>query len=209
MARYSGSVCRICRREGMKLFLKGERCYTDKCAFERRGYPPGQHGQTRGKMSEYALQLREKQKVRRLYGLGETQFKNLFAKAERKKGITGETLMSLLERRLDNVLYKSGFSTSRRGVRMMISHGLFMVDGRKVTIPSYSVSVNETIDVAGKEEDRAKISENLKLTEGRPSPQWMAVDRNALKATVLRLPVRADITMPPIEEHLIVGLYSK
>jgi len=209
VARYSGSVCRICRREGMKLFLKGERCYTDKCAFERRGYPPGQHGQTRGKMSEYALQLREKQKVRRLYGLGETQFKNLFAKAERKKGITGETLMSLLERRLDNVLYKSGFSTSRRGARMMISHGLFTVNGRKVTIPSYSVSVNEAIDVAGKEEDRAKISENLKLTEGRPSPQWMAIDRNALKATVLRLPVRADITMPPIEERLIVGLYSK
>ncbi|MBI5560600.1 MAG: 30S ribosomal protein S4 [Deltaproteobacteria bacterium] len=208
MARYIDSVCKICRREGMKLFLKGERCYTDKCAFARRGYPPGQHGQLRGKASEYAVQLREKQKVKRIYGLVETPFKNLFAKAERSKGVTGEQLMSLLERRLDNVVYRLGFTSSRKEARMMVAHGLFNVDGRRVNVPSYSVNVSETIGISEKAKENKRVTDNVLSAEKRGLPGWLSFDKEKLKGTVERLPLRSDITMP-IEEHLIVGLYSK
>ncbi len=192
----------------MKLFLKGDRCFTDKCAFERRSYPPGQHGQGRGKVSEYALQLREKQKVKRLYGLVETQFRNLFEKAERTKGVTGENMMSLLERRLDNVVYRLGFASSRREARMMVTHGHFTVNGRKVNIPSYTVRVNDTVEVVEGKREKARIVENIKAAERRGVPEWLSLDKDNFKGTVLRAPVRDDVTMP-IEEHLIVELYSK
>ncbi|MBI5598534.1 MAG: 30S ribosomal protein S4 [Deltaproteobacteria bacterium] len=208
MARYTGSVCKLCRREGMKLFLKGDRCYTDKCAFERRGYPPGQHGQMRGKVSAYALQFREKQKTKRLYGLVETQFANLFTKAERTRGITGSALMALLERRLDNVVYRLGFAASRKQARMMITHGLFLVNGKKVTIPSCLVAANDTVGAAGKAEEGSSVAESLKAVDRRGIPEWLSLDKTNLKGVVKRLPLRGDITMP-VEEHLIVELYSK
>ncbi len=170
MARYTGPICKICRREGMKLFFKGERCYTDKCSFERRSYPPGQHGQGRGKVSEYALQLREKQKVKRLYGLMETQFKNTFSKADRLKGVTGENLISLLERRLDNVVYRLGFANEKREARLLITQGHFLVNGRKVNIPSFSTKVNDSVEVAEKSRKMARIGENLKSVERRGVP---------------------------------------
>lgn len=193
----------------MKLFLKGERCYTDKCAFERRGYPPGQHGQLRSKTSEYARQLREKQKVRRIYGLAETQFKNLFAKAERSRGITGEKLVELLERRLDSVVYRLGFASSRREARMMISHGFFGVNGRCVTIPSYCVNLNDTIGLVEKGREDKRVAGNIKAAERRVVPAWLSLDKDNLKGAMARLPQRGDVTMPPMEEHLIVELYSK
>ncbi|HHD11396.1 MAG TPA: 30S ribosomal protein S4 [Deltaproteobacteria bacterium] len=208
MARYTGPVCKLCRREGMKLFLKGERCLTDKCAFERRPYPPGQHGQSRSKISEYGLQLREKQKVKRIYGLLETQFRNLFKKAERMRGVTGENLISLLERRLDNVVYRLGFASSRREARILVTHGHFRVNGRKVNIPSYLIKEGDTIEVAEKLKASEKIKENLKSAERRGIPEWLSLDAENLKGVVTRLPQRMDVTMP-IEEHLIVELYSK
>ncbi len=208
MARYTGSVCKICRREGMKLFFKGERCYTDKCSFERRSYGPGQHGQLRSKVSEYALQLREKQKVKRLYGLMETQFLNTFRKAERKRGITGENLMVLLERRLDNVVYRLGFACSRREARMLVTQGHFRVNGRKVDIPSYTIRENDVIEVSEKMKKHKKILDNLKDVERRGVPEWLSLDAEQMKGTVVRLPKREDITLP-IQEQLIVELYSK
>jgi small subunit ribosomal protein S4 len=192
----------------MKLFFKGERCYTDKCSFERRSYPPGQHGQGRGKVSEYALQLREKQKVKRLYGLMEMQFRNTFTKAERLKGVTGEILISLLERRLDNVVYRLGFTNEKREGRLLVTQGHFRVNGKKVTIPSYSLKVNDTIEVAEKSKKMNRISENLKTVERRGVPEWLALDKENFKGTILRLPGREDVTMP-IQEQLIVELYSK
>ena len=208
MARYTGPICKICRREGMKLFFKGERCYTDKCSFERRSYPPGQHGQGRGKVSEYALQLREKQKVKRLYGLMETQFKNTFSKADRLKGVTGENLISLLERRLDNVVYRLGFANEKREARLLITQGHFLVNGRKVNIPSFSTKVNDSVEVAEKSRKMARIGENLKSVERRGMPEWLTVDKDGFKGTVMRLPRREDVTIP-IQEQLIVELYSK
>lgn len=208
MARYTGSVCKICRREGMKLFFKAERCFTDKCSFERRSYAPGQHGQLRGKVSEYALQLREKQKVKRLYGLMETQFLNTFRTAERKRGITGENLMALLEQRLDNAVHRLGFAGSRREARMLITQGHFMVGGRKVNIPSYRLRVNDVVEVTEKKKKHAKFEENLKAVERRGVPEWLSLDKENLKGTVVRLPKRDDITIP-IQEQLIVELYSK
>ncbi|MBI5455166.1 MAG: 30S ribosomal protein S4 [Deltaproteobacteria bacterium] len=208
MARYLESVCKMCRREGMKLFFKAERCYTDKCSFERRSYAPGQHGQGRGKVSEYALQLREKQKVKRVYGLLESQFKSTFKDADRSKGITGENLISLLERRLDNAVYRLGFAGSRVEARMMVTHGYFRVNGRKVDIPSYRVRANDVIEIAEKRKKEERIHSNLKSAERHPHPEWLSLDKDALKGTVNRLPRRDDTTLP-MHEQLIVELYSK
>jgi len=209
LARYTESVCKVCRREGMKLFFKAERCFTDKCAFERRSYAPGQHGQGRGKVSEYALQLREKQKVKRTYGLMESQFRNTFADAERIKGITGENLISLLERRLDNVVYRTGLAGSRTQARMMVTHGYFRINNRKVDIPSFRVKANDVIEIAEKRKKEPRIAESIKAAEGRHGiPEWIRLDKDNLKATIVRLPRRDDTTLP-MHEQLIVELYSK
>ncbi len=208
MARYTDSVCKLCRREGMKLFFKADRCYTDKCAFERRSYAPGQHGQSRGKISEYALQLREKQKVKRVYGLLEKQFEQTFSAADRKKGITGDILVSLLESRLDNTVYRLGFAGSRSEARLKVTHNYFKVNGKKVNIPSYRVSANDTIEVVEKRKKEEKLAENLKSVERRGVPEWLSLDKDAMKGTVTRTPRRDDTTLP-MQEQLIVELYSK
>lgn len=209
MARYIESVCKMCRREGMKLFFKGERCYTDKCAFERRSYAPGQHGQARGKVSEYALQLREKQKVKRVYGLLESQFKGTFRDADRAKGITGENLISLLESRLDNTVYRLGFASSRSEARMMVTHGYMRLNGKKVDIPSYRVKPNDVLEIAEGRKKELKIAGNLKAAESRKAvPEWLRLDKDNFKGTVVRLPRRDDTTLP-MHEQLIVELYSK
>ena len=210
MARYTGSVCRLCRREGTKLFLKGDRCYSAKCAISKRPTPPGMHGQARAKkMSEYGMQLREKQKVRRTYGVLETQFRRTFDNADRMKGITGENLLSLLERRLDNVVYRLGFAMTRREARQLVNHAHFTVNGHKVNIPSYLVRVGDVIEV--KEGSRSSVAFKRLTAEDAPMvtvPKWLERDKTALKGTVVTLPAREDIDMP-IEEHLIVELYSK
>ncbi len=208
MARYIGSVCKICRREGMKLHFKTDRCYTDKCAFERRSYAPGQHGQGRGKISEYALQLREKQKIKRIYGLMEAQFKNTFREAERQRGITGENLITLLERRFDNVVFRLGFAGSRSEARMFVTHGLFRVNGRKVDIPSYFLKENDVVGVAAGMKTNPRIAENLKTAERRGIPEWLLTDKAAMTGRIVRLPKRDDVTLP-MSEKLIVELYSK
>lgn len=192
----------------MKLFFKSDRCYTDKCSFERRSYAPGQHGQSRSKISEYALQLREKQKVKRVYGLMEAQFKNTFLRADKAKGITGENLISLLERRLDNVVYRLGFAGNRRNARMMVTHGAFLVNGRKVDICSYQVRPNDTVEVMSKRKKDPFIEENLKTVERRGVPEWLSLDKEAMKGTVVRVPRRDDVTLP-MNEQLIVELFSK
>lgn len=208
MARYIESVCKLCRREGMKLFFKAERCYTDKCAFERRSYAPGQHGQARGKTSEYALQLREKQKIKRMYGLMESQFKNTFKSAERAKGITGDNLITYLERRLDNSVYRLGFAGCRKEARMMVAHGFFRVNGRKVDIPSYKLKAADVIEIADKKKKDARILENLKAVERRGLPEWVSFNKESMKGTIARLPRRDDVTVP-MSEQLVVELYSK
>ena len=208
MARYTGAVCRLCRREGLKLFLKGERCYTDKCAIERRNYPPGQHGQGRAKFSEYAVQLREKQKVKRMYGLMEGQFRRYFRMAERTRGITGENLLLFLEKRLDNMIYRSGFATSRSEARQLVRHGHFLVDGRKVDIPSYLLRPGQVITVRDRSRRVTRIVEAMEQAERRGVPEWLEVEREAFSARLKSLPTRADLTMP-INEKLIVELYSK
>lgn len=208
MARYSGAVCRLCRRENLKLFLKGERCYTDKCAIERRNYPPGQHGQARPKFSAYSIQLREKQKVKRMYGLLENQFRRTFAKAEKVKGITGETLLVLLERRLDNICYRLGFASSRAEGRMLVRHGHVLLNGKRVTIPSYFVRVGEVISVQEASRKIGRVVSALEGAQRRGVPEWAEVDREGLSARIKALPTRNDITMP-ISEKLIVELYSK
>jgi small subunit ribosomal protein S4 len=208
LARYTDSVCRLCRREGLKLFLKGERCYTDKCAIERRNYPPGDHGQGRSKFSEYAVQLREKQKVKRMYGLMEGQFRRYFALAEAARGITGETLLLLLEQRLDNMVYRMGFATSRAEARQLVCHGHFLVDGRKVNIPSYLLKPGQSITVRERSRAVARILEALEQAERRGVPEWVEVQREAFSGRVKALPARADLTMP-INEKLVVELYSK
>jgi len=192
----------------MKLYFKSDRCFTDKCAFERRSYAPGQHGQSRAKISEYALQLREKQKVKRVYGLLETQFKRTFREADRMKGVTGANLISLLERRLDNVVYRLGFAGNRNEARIMVTHGWFRVNGRRVNIPSYIIREGDTIEVVEKKKKHLKVAENLKIMERRGVPEWLSLDREALKGTVVRLPEREDVTLL-INELLIVELYSK
>jgi small subunit ribosomal protein S4 len=208
VARYTGAVCRLCRREGLKLFLKGERCYTDKCAIERRNYPPGEHGQARPKFSEYSIQLREKQKLRRIYGVLEGQFRRYFAMADRSKGVTGETLLQLLERRLDNVVYRLGFATSRSEARQLVRHGHLLVNGRKVDVPSFLVRAGDGIHVRERSRQIARIKEALELAQRRGVPEWLEVNPEAFAGTVKALPVRADLTMP-INEKLVVELYSK
>ena len=208
MARYTESVCRLCRRENLKLFLKGERCYTDKCAIERRNYPPGQHGQGRPKFSEYSLQLREKQKVKRMYGLMENQFRRTFTEAARTKGITGETLLVLLERRLDNVAYRFGFASSRAEARSLVRHGHILVNGRKVNIPSFTVRVGDIVSVKESSRQIARVLSAMEGAQRRGVPDWADIDRDACSGRIKILPSRNDITMP-INEKLIVELYSK
>ena len=208
MARYTESVCRLCRRENLKLFLKGERCYTDKCAIERRNYPPGQHGQGRPKFSEYSIQLREKQKVKRMYGLLEKQFRRTFAEASRTKGITGETLLVLLERRLDNVAYRLGFATSRAEARTLVRHGHVLVNGKKVNIPSYTVRVGDVVSVKEPSRQIGRVQSAMEGAQRRGVPDWAEVDRDTCSGKIKILPTRSDVTMP-INEKLIVELYSK
>jgi small subunit ribosomal protein S4 len=198
----------LCRREGLKLFLKGERCYTDKCAIERRNYPPGQHGQARPKFSEYSIQLREKQKLRRIYGVLEGQFRRYFQMADRAKGVTGETLLQLLERRLDNMAYRMGFATSRSEGRQLVRHGHFTVNGRKVNIPSYLVKPGDVVAVTEKSRKVTRIQEALELAQRRGVPDWLEVTPEQFSGRVKGLPTRADLTMP-INEKLVVELYSK
>lgn len=208
MARYRGAVCRLCRRERMKLHLKGDRCYTDKCAIERRNYPPGQHGQGRGKLSEYGRQLREKQKVRRVYGIQEKQFSAYFKEADRRKGVTGELLLQLLELRLDNMVYRMGFANSRTEARHLVRHGHFTVNGRRVDIPSYATGVGDRVAVREKSQKITAILSAQENLESRGAPRWIEVDKKAFLGVIKELPRREDLTMP-IEEHLIVELYSK
>jgi small subunit ribosomal protein S4 len=201
-------VCRLCRREGLKLFLKGERCYTDKCAIERRNYPPGEHGQGRPKFSEYALQLREKQKVKRMYGVLESQFRRYFEMAERSRGITGEMLLQFLERRLDNMIYRMGFATSRAEARQLVRHGHFEINSRKVNIPSALLKQGDVVRVREKSRNVTRIQEALAQGEHRGVPDWLEVTREDFSARVKALPARAELTMP-INEKLIIELYSK
>lgn len=208
LARYSGALCRICRRETEKLFLKGDRCFTEKCAVERRQYPPGQHGQRRGKLSDYGIQLREKQKVRNLYGVFERQFRKYFHSAERKKGVTGEVLLQLLEMRLDNIVYKMGFAPNRRSSRQLIGHGHFLVNGRKVNIPSFSVQVGDVVEVSEKSRDLPAINDSLSRIEQKGVPSWIEIDIQNFKGKVLQIPAREDIQIPA-QEQLIIELYSK
>lgn len=208
MARYREAACRLCRREKMKLFLKGDRCYTDKCAFERHSYPPGQHGQARAKYSDYGIQLREKQKVKRMYGLLEKQFRGYFELAERQKGITGTNLLTLLERRLDNVVYRLGFAVSRAQARQLVRHNHFLLNGHKINIPSYLVKVGDVIEVRGKSRQIPLISEAIKASARRGLPAWLELEEDNFRGHIRQFPSREDITMP-IQEHLIVELYSK
>lgn len=208
MARNLGPVCRLCRREGLKLFLKGERCYTDKCAIERRNYPPGAHGQARTRFSEFSIRLREKQKVKRIYGLLEGQFAQYFEIAERMPGVTGENLLVLLERRLDNVVYRLGFASSLTQARQLVRHGHFEVGGRKVTIPSYLVSANEPVVVSEKSRQKKVIQEAIEMAQRRGVPPWMMVERENFRGFLKSYPARSDLTMP-ISEKLIVEHYSR
>ena len=208
MARNLGPVCRLCRREGLKLFLKGERCYTDKCAIERRNYPPGAHGQARTRFSEFAIRLREKQKVKRIYGLLERQFAHYFELAERMPGITGENLLVLLERRLDQVVYRLGFSSSLAQARQLVRHGHIQVDNRAVTIPSFLLDVNQTVSIAEKSRQKKVVVEAVELAQRRGVPPWMSLEREQFRGALKALPARADLTMP-ISEKLIVEHYSR
>ena len=206
MSRYTGPSCRLCRREGQKLFLKGERCYSSKCALERRNYAPGQHGQARKKQSDYGIQFREKQKAKRFYGVQETQFRNLYEKAVKKPGKAGENLMILLETRLDNVVFRLGFASSRKEARQLVTHGHFTVNGKKVDIPSIEVKAGDVIKVKEKSQSSPKFKEVKEMSITVPS--WMSVDVEKLEGKIVTLPTRADIDTP-VAEHLIVELYSK
>jgi small subunit ribosomal protein S4 len=209
VARYIGPVCRLCRRERMKLFLKGDRCFKEKCAIERRGYPPGQHGQRRGRRSlNYGPQLREKQKVKRIYGILEQQFRKYFQEAERRKGITGENLLILLERRLDNVVYSLGFASSRPQARQLVRHGHISIDGRKTSIPSFQVREGQTITVKEGSKKNDFIRSSVESARGRGIPDWLELNADAMSGKVLALPRREDIKLP-IQEQLIVELYSR
>ncbi|MFZ5797168.1 MAG: 30S ribosomal protein S4 [Desulfobulbus sp.] len=209
MARYTEASCRLCRRENLKMFLKGDRCYSDKCAFERRSYAPGQHGQNKfKKLSDYAVQLREKQKVKHVYGMLEGQFRNFFAKAEQRKGVTGENLLMMLERRLDNTVYRLGFAGSRDQARQLVRHNHFLVNGKKVNIPSYQLSVDDIITLKEKSRKNEVIVDNLEGAARRGVPSWLQLDAPNFQGTVKALPNRDEITLP-IQEQLIVELYSK
>ena len=206
MARYTGPSCRLCRREGQKLFLKGERCYSGKCALEKRSYAPGQHGQGRKKSSDYGLQLREKQKAKRFYGLQETQFRNLFEKAAAKKGITGENLLIMLETRLDNVVFRMGLASSRKEARQLVTHGHFTVNGKKADIPSMALKAGDVVAVKEKSTSSPKFKEIKEMTISTPA--WVTIDTQKLEGKVLAMPTREQIDTP-VAEHLIVELYSK
>ena len=208
MARYKDEQCRICRREGQKLFLKGSRCYSDKCSVARRNYGPGDHGQKKSKLSEYGTQLREKQKTKSFYGVGEKQFRRYFEMASNKKGITGENLLQILESRLDNVVYRLGFGSSRAQARQLVNHAQFDVNGEKVDIPSYLVKPGDVITVREIKKDNKTIKENVELNSARPVPEWLERDFEKLSGKVVRLATREEIDLP-VEEHLIVELYSK
>jgi small subunit ribosomal protein S4 len=208
MARYKDAVCRLCRREGIKLYLKGDRCYSPKCAIDRRGYAPGQHGQMRRKASEYGIQLREKQKARRLYGILEKQFSNYFDKAARQKGVTGENLLRLLEMRLDNVVFRMGFAASRAQARQFVNYGHIEVNGKRVTIPSYQVKEKDVVAVRERSRSLSMFKETVEAGAAKAVPNWLSVDFENLSGQVLALPNREDIDIP-IQEHLIVELYSK
>jgi len=209
LARYVEASCRLCRRENLKLFLKGDRCYTDKCSFERRSYAPGQHGQRRGgKISDYGIQLREKQKVKRIYGIFEKQFRKYYHKAERQKGITGTNLLVILERRLDNTVYRMGFASSREQARQLVRHNHFTVNGKKVNIPSYQVRTGDTIEVKEKSHKIPVVQEAMETVVRREIPPWLEVDSNAFRGIVKAFPSREELTMP-VNEQLIVELYSK
>ncbi len=208
MARYTQAVCRLCRREGTKLFLKGDRCFSAKCGVERRGYPPGQHGQGRARFSDYGVQLREKQKVKRMYGLLEKQFAQTMTRAARMKGRAGDNLLILLERRLDNVVFRMGLATSRAEARQLVRHGHFLVDGRKARTPSIVLRPGAVVSVRDKSKKMARITGALETLEGRSVPQWLEIDKDKFEGTVKALPTREDITLP-IQEQLIVELYSR
>src|ERR1700749_4431285 len=209
MARYIGPVCRLCRREDMKLFLKGDRCYTDKCGFERRAYAPGQHGHARRKKaSDYSQQMREKQKVKRLYGVAERQFRGYYYKASRMKGVTGENLLVLLERRMDNIVYRFGFASDHAEARQLVRHGHFLVNGKKVNIPSYLVRPNDVVQVKEPSQKMARINEALAAVDRRGVPQWIQLDKENFRGAITQLPAREDVTLP-IREQLIIELYSK
>lgn len=208
MARYTEARCRLCRREGVKLYLKGDRCYSNRCAIERRNAPPGQHGRARRKVTEYAVQLREKQKVRRTYGILETQFRNYFEKAERQRGITGENLLRLLERRLDNIVYRLGLAASRTEARQLIRHGHFQVNGRKVSIPSFLVRVGDKVTVADKSKESPRIKELIERAAQNTPPAWLRYDAETVAGEVLSYPTRDQIDTP-VKEQLVVELYSR
>ena len=208
MARYTDEQCRICRRDGQKLFLKGSRCYSDKCSISRRNYAPGQHGQKRAKLSEYGTQLREKQKTKSYYGVGEKQFRGYFEMASNKKGITGENLLQILESRLDNVVYRLGFGASRAQARQLVNHGQFAVNGQRVDIPSYLVKAGDVITVRENKKENGAIKANIEANSARPVPAWLELNNETLSGKVVRLASREDVDIP-VEEHLIVELYSK
>jgi small subunit ribosomal protein S4 len=208
VARNLGPVCRLCRREGLKLFLKGERCYTDKCAIERRNYPPGAHGQARTRFSEFSIRLREKQKVKRIYGLLEKQFAHYFEMAERLPGITGENLLVLLERRLDNVVYRLGFASSLAQARQLVRHGHIEVDGKPVTIPSYLLALNQVVSIGEKSRQKKVVVDAIELAQRRGVAPWIQLEREQFRGSLKSLPARADLTMP-ISEKLIVEHYSR
>lgn len=208
MARYTGAQCRLCRRETEKLFLKGDRCYTEKCAVERRQYPPGQHGQRRGKLSDYGVQLREKQKVRNTYSVLERQFRKYFQRAERKKGVTGEVLLQLLETRLDNVVYRMGFAPNRNSARQLVGHRHFFVNGKQVSIPSYNVQVGDVVEVGASSRDIEIIKDSISRAEQRGVPSWVEIDFQNFRGKVVQIPAREDIQLTA-QEQLIVELYSK
>ena len=208
MARYTDAVCRLCRREGTKLFLKGDRCFSAKCGIERRGYPPGQHGQGRTRFSDYGVQLREKQKVKRMYGLLEKQFASTMHRATRMRGRAGENLLILLERRLDNVVFRMGFATSRAEARQLVRHGHFLVNGRRASTPSMLLKAGAKVEVLEKSRKVARIIGSLEALEGRSVPQWLEIDKANFAGTIKAIPTREDITLP-IQEQLIVELYSR
>jgi small subunit ribosomal protein S4 len=208
LARYKESVCRLCRREGLKLFLKGDRCYGDKCAFERRGYAPGDHGQLRRKHSDYGVQLREKQKLKRMYGLLERQFRSYFEKADKQKGITGTNLLIFLERRLDNMVFRIGFANSRNEARQLVRHNHFLIDGKSINIPSYLVKVGSEIRVREKSRKVSRIVEAMEIVARRGIPQWLELDKDNFRGLIKTLPSREELVMP-VQEQLVVELYSK
>ena len=208
MSRYKDEQCRICRREGQKLFLKGSRCYSDKCSITRRNYAPGQNGQKKSKISEYGTQLREKQKTKAFYGVGEKQFRGYFEMASNKKGITGENLLQILESRLDNVVYRLGFGASRAQARQLVNHGQFAVNGQRVDIPSYLVKAGDVITVRENKKENGAIKANIEANSARPVPAWLELNNETLSGKVVRLASREDVDIP-VEEHLIVELYSK